>query len=107
VNLETALLNVPQVILYRVGAITAWIAQKVLRLKLPFISPVNLVNMEAVVPEFVQNEAIAEPIAESALELLVNAQARQTMLEGYQRMRESLGEEGAINRVADSILDYL
>ncbi len=107
VNLETALLNVPQVVLYRVGAITAWIARNIVRIKLPFISPVNLVNMEAVVSEFVQNDAIPEPIAESALELLLNHQAREAMLDGYKRVREGLGEKGAINRVADAILDYL
>ncbi|WP_190303557.1 lipid-A-disaccharide synthase [Pseudanabaena sp. UWO311] len=107
VNLETALLNVPQVILYRVSNVTAWIARHVLKLKLPFISPVNLVNMESVVPEFVQTDAIPEAIAECALDLLINPQARQTMLDGYSRVRESLGEKGAINRVADSILDYL
>ncbi|WP_055074582.1 lipid-A-disaccharide synthase [Pseudanabaena sp. 'Roaring Creek'] len=107
VNLETALLNVPQVILYRVSAITAWIARYIVKLQLPFISPVNLVNMESVVPEFVQNDAIPSAIAEAGLELLVNSQSRQTMLDGYARVRESLGEKGAINRVADSILDYL
>lgn len=107
VNLETALLNVPQVILYRVSNVTAWIARHLLKLKLPFISPVNLVNMESVVPEFVQTDAIPEAIAECALDLLINPQARQTMLDGYSRVRESLGEKGAINRVADSILDYL
>ncbi len=107
VNLETALLNVPQVILYRVSPITAWIARYIVRLKLPFISPVNLVNMESVVPEFVQDNAIPEAIAESALELLINPQTRQTMLDGYTRVRESLGEKGAINRVADSIIEYL
>ena len=94
VNLETALLNVPQVILYRVSAITAWIARNIIKLKLPFISPVNLVNMESVVPEFVQNDAIPEAIAASALELLTNQEARQTMLNGYIRVRESLGEKG-------------
>jgi len=107
VNLETALLNVPQVILYRVSAITAWIARYIIRLKLPFISPVNLVDMKAVVPEFVQNEAIPEAIAAKALDLLTNPQARQTMLDGYADVRKSLGEKGAINRVADSIIDYL
>ena len=107
VNLETALLNVPQVILYRVSAVTAWIARYIVKLKLPFISPVNLVNMEAVIPEFVQDDAVPEAIAECALDLLINPQARQTMLDGYARVRESLGEEGAINRVADSIIDYL
>ena len=107
VNLETALLNVPQVILYRVSEITAWIARHIIKLKLPFISPVNLVNMESVIPEFVQDEAIPEAIAANALDLLLNPQARQTMLDGYARVRESLGEKGAINRVADSIIDYL
>ncbi len=107
VNLETALLNVPQVILYRVSNVTAWLARHVLKLKLPFISPVNLVNMESVVPEFVQTDAIPEAIAACALDLLINPQARQTMLDGYAKVRESLGEKGAINRVADSILDYL
>jgi len=107
VNLETALLNVPQVILYRLSAITAWIARYIVRLQLPFISPVNLVNMETVVPEFVQNEAIPEVIAASALDLLINPQARETMLDGYARVRKSLGEKGAINRVAEAILDYL
>jgi len=107
VNLETALLDVPQVILYRVSEITAWIARHIIKLKLPFISPVNLVNMESVIPEFVQDEAIPEAIAANALDLLLNPQARQTMLDGYARVRESLGEKGAINRVADSIIDYL
>ncbi|MBD2176729.1 lipid-A-disaccharide synthase [Pseudanabaena sp. FACHB-1998] len=107
VNLETALLNVPQVILYRVSPITAWIARHIVKLQLPFISPVNLVNMESVVPEFVQNEAIPEAIAASALDLLINPQSRQTMLDGYARVSKSLGETGAINRVADSIIDYL
>ncbi len=107
VNLETALLNVPQVILYRVNVITAWIARNIVKLKLPFISPVNLVNMESVIPEFVQDEAIPESIATCAIELLTNPQSRQAMLDGYVRVRESLGEKGAINRVADSIIDYL
>lgn len=107
VNLETALLNVPQVTLYRVSEFTAWIARYILRLQLPFISPVNLVNMESVVPEFVQNDAVPEAIAAKALDLLVNPQARQTMLDGYERARKSLGEKGAINRVADAIIEYL
>ena len=107
VNLETALLNVPQVILYRVNVITAWIARHVVRLKLPFISPVNLVNMEEVIPEFVQDDAVPEAIAETALDLLINPQARQNMLDGYASVRKSLGEKGAINRVADSIIEFL
>lgn len=107
VNLETALLDVPQVILYRVSKITAWIAQNIVRLQLPFISPVNLVNMEEVVPEFLQDKAQPEAIAAVALDLLINPMARQKMLDGYAKVRESLGSTGAINRVADAVIDYL
>ncbi|NUN65802.1 lipid-A-disaccharide synthase [Pseudanabaena biceps] len=107
VNLETALLNVPQVILYRVNVITAWIAKYIVKLQLPFISPVNLVNMESVIPEFVQDDANPEAIAAMALELLTNERSRQEMLDGYKKVRESLGSTGAINRVADAIIDYL
>jgi lipid-A-disaccharide synthase len=106
-NLETALLNVPQVILYRLSAVTAWIARYIVKLQLPFISPVNLVNMELVVPEFVQDDAKPEAIAAAALDLLINPQTRQTMLDGYAKVRHSLGEAGAINRVADAIINYL
>ncbi len=107
VNLETALLDVPQVILYRVSKITAWIAKHIVRLQLPFISPVNLVNMEEVVPEFLQDKAQPEAIAAIALDLLINPIARQKMFDGYAKVRESLGSTGAISRVADAIIDYL
>jgi lipid-A-disaccharide synthase len=107
VNLETALLDVPQVVLYRVSKITAWIAKNIVRLQLPFISPVNLVNMEEVVPEFLQDAAQPDAIAAIALDLLINPIARQEMLDGYAKVRESLGSTGAINRVADAIIDYL
>jgi lipid-A-disaccharide synthase len=104
VNLETALLNVPQVVLYRVTALTAWLGQYVLRIKLPFISPVNLVNMEAVVPEFLQDAATPEAVAQAGLDILLKPEVRANMLAGYERVRISLGAEGAIQRVADAVL---
>jgi lipid-A-disaccharide synthase len=44
VNLELALLNVPQVVLYRVSKFTYWIGQ-LLKFSIPFMSPPNLVVM--------------------------------------------------------------
>ncbi|MFN5857247.1 MAG: lipid-A-disaccharide synthase, partial [Pseudanabaenaceae cyanobacterium] len=95
---------VPQVVLYRVTALTAWLGQYVLRIKLPFISPVNLVNMEAVVPEFLQDAATPEAVAQAGLDILLKPEVRENMLAGYERVRISLGAEGAIQRVADAVL---
>jgi lipid-A-disaccharide synthase len=107
VNLELALLDVPQVVLYRVSPITAWIAQHLLKFSIPFMSPPNLVQMKPIVPELLQDEATAENIVFHALELVQNGDRRQQTLDGYREMREHLGEVGASDRAASEIMKYL
>jgi lipid-A-disaccharide synthase len=104
VNLETALLNVPQVITYRLNPITAWIAEHILKVSIPFVSPPNLVLMEEIVPELLQADATGDRIAQEALEILSNPARRETMLVGYQRMRQELGAVGVCDRAAEEIL---
>lgn len=106
VNLEIALLNVPQVVMYRLSPFTYWVAKHILKLKLPFASPPNLVNMKAIVPEFIQDAATSENLTQSALELL-HPEHRAKTIADYQEMREALGGEGACDRVARSILARL
>jgi lipid-A-disaccharide synthase len=57
VNLELALLKVPQVVLYKLSKLSYWIAQNILKLSLPFASPPNLVMMQPIVPEFIKETA--------------------------------------------------
>jgi len=106
VNLEIALLNVPQVVLYKVNSVTAWIL-KVFKFAVPFVSPPNLVMMKPIVPEFLQEQATAENLLQESLDLLLNPQRRQIMLENYQEMAEALGKPGACDRAAEEILDLL
>ena len=104
VNLELALLNVPQVVVYRLHPLTAWIARHILKGSIPFASPVNLVVMREIVPEFLQEKATAENITQATMELLLNSEKRQKTLTGYQEMRYSLGELGVCDRTAKEIL---
>jgi lipid-A-disaccharide synthase len=104
VNLELALLDVPQVVAYRVSPITAIIARHVLKFSIPFMSPPNLVEMKPIVPELLQDDATAENIVNHALELLQNADRRQQTLAGYREMRESLGDVGVCDRAAAEIM---
>lgn len=106
VNLEMALLDVPQVVLYRVNRVTAWIAQKILKVSIPFMSPPNLVEMKEIVPEFLQDEATVENITQAAIALL-QPDRRQKMLADYQEMRRAVGELGVCDRAAHEILDLL
>jgi lipid-A-disaccharide synthase len=107
VNLEIALLDVPQVVAYRVSPITAWIARHILKFSIPFMSPPNLVQMKSIVPELLQDEATAENIVFHALELLQNSDRRQETLAGYREMRQDLGEFGACDRAASEIMKHL
>ncbi|MGF1567649.1 MAG: lipid-A-disaccharide synthase [Nodosilinea sp.] len=107
VNLEIALMNVPQVVAYRLNPVSAWVGQRLLGFKVPFASPVNLVANRRVVPEFLQWQANPEAIAAATLELLQSAAARHTMLTGYDTMRQALGQPGACRRGAALMLDWL
>jgi lipid-A-disaccharide synthase len=104
VSLEIALQNIPQVVIYRVSAITATIAQKILKFSIPFMSPANLVLMEPVVPELLQDEASADRIYAESYRLLTDEPARAKTLDGYRRIREALGAPGACQRAAVRIL---
>ena len=107
VNLEIALLDVPQVVIYKVNPITIWIARNILKFSIPFMSPTNLVTMKPIVPELFQESATPDNIVSEALDLLLNSQRRSQTLVDYQEMRESLGTEGVCNRAAQAILNLV
>ncbi|MDX2239578.1 MAG: lipid-A-disaccharide synthase [Leptolyngbyaceae cyanobacterium bins.302] len=107
VNLEIALLNTPQVVLYKVNKLTAWILQHILKIWIPFMSPPNLVMMRAIVPEFMQDQATPENLAQEALEILLNPDRRHTIQADYQAMRQALGEPGVCDRAATEIFKLL
>ena len=107
VNLEIALLNIPQVVIYRVHPLTAWIARKILRLSIPLMSPPNLIVNQEIVPEFKQEEVTADNIAREALQLLSNPEKQQQMTRDYQRMRSLLGTVGVCDRAAQEIVNLV
>lgn len=107
VNLELALLNVPQVVFYRVSPLTYWIARTFFNFSIPFMSPPNLVVMRPIVPELLQENATPDNIIREAMELLFNPQKRQQTLENYHQMRQLLGEVGVCDRAALAILQLV
>ncbi|MGP0129450.1 MAG: lipid-A-disaccharide synthase [cyanobacterium endosymbiont of Rhopalodia musculus] len=106
VNLELALLRIPQLVLCLVNPLTMWIARNILKFSIPFMSPPNLVVMEEIVPELLQEEATIDRIVQESLELLLNPERRQKTLADYDHMCTMLGEVGVCNRVAIEILGY-
>ena len=107
VNLELALQGVPQVVGYRVSGVTAFVARHLLRFNVPHISPVNLLLNERLVPELLQDELTADALMEMALPLLHDSSERRAMLDGYRRLRSTLGAPGVTERAARAIFDQV
>ena len=104
VNLEIALLNIPQVVIYRIHPLTAWIGRR-LGFKVPLMSPTNLVLNRMVVPELQQEAVTAPNITTAAMKLLQDQTAHQAVITGYQEMRSRLGTTGVSERVAQEIFN--
>lgn len=105
VNLELALLNVPQVVLYRLHPFTYWVGKNILQIKFSYASPPNLLVMREIVPEFIQETATSENIVKAAMEFLLNEQRQQQMKVDYQDMQQFVGEIGVCQRAAEEILN--
>jgi lipid-A-disaccharide synthase len=103
VNLELALLSVPQVVIYRFSKITAWLGRNVFKVDVPFMSPPNLVEMKNIVPELLQEQANSDRIAIESLELILNQERRNRMLADYIEMQAAVGDPGVCDRVAAAI----
>ena len=102
-TLETALLRVPQVVCYYMKAGRLASLAKRLFLKVPFISLVNLICGEEVVPELVAEQMNVSNVRQHLASILPGGSAREAQLKGYERMAAILGEPGAPARAAKII----
>lgn len=103
-TLETALFNVPQVVVYKTGFISYQIAKSLI--KVPFISLVNLIAGRQVVKELIQYDCTASNIR-AELEKLENDNYQQKVLAGYEEIRGKLGEGNAAVNAATLMINYL
>lgn len=103
-TLETALFNIPQVVVYKSSKISITIARLVIKVK--FISLVNLIMDKAIVKELIQDDCNPEHISRE-LELITDVKfARQEMLDNYDELHQKMGQPGASGRTADLIIRY-
>jgi lipid-A-disaccharide synthase len=106
INLEMAILDVPQVVTYRLNKFTAWFARTIMKMKFRFASPVNLVLMRSIVPELLQENMNAAAITQTVIEL-IQPDRRAQLLTDYAAVRAALGNPGVCERAATTILDML
>jgi lipid-A-disaccharide synthase len=101
-TLETALINIPEVVCYKGSWISYFIARSLIKIK--YISLVNLIMNQQVVKELIQGDCNADKIRQE-LDLLLNDENyRERMLTNFELLRDKLGGQGASKKVAHSLL---
>ena len=104
-TLETALLKVPMIIVYKISMISYMIGRLIVNIK--NIGLVNIIAGKTVVPELIQNDASGERIAQEALFILKNDERKREMINALEAIRARLGEPGAARRTAQLAMDML
>lgn len=105
VTLEAAICSTPMLIIYKVSAISYWLGR--IMIKVDNIGLVNLIAGKEIVPELVQSRASPENIADTVLNMLNDASGLERLRNELSGVKESLGEPGASERVAEIALSML
>lgn len=92
VTLELALAQVPTVAAYRGAAWEAVLARRLI--KLPSVILPNLIVGENVVPEFIQDEASPQALADALLAAVADGPARERQLAGFARVEQNMRSAG-------------
>ena len=103
-TLETALFNVPQVVVYKANQIMVTAARMFLKIK--YISLVNLIMDNGVVQELIQEDCNPDKISTELEQLTSKAHYRQAMLNHYQELHRRMGKAGASAKTAGLIMKY-
>lgn len=104
-TLETALHRVPQVICYKGSWISYYIAKTLIK-NISYICIVNLICDKRVVQELIQADVNQERLI-AELRALLTPSTRLEISQGYQLLRQKLGQGGASKRTADLMCTYL
>ncbi|MBN2213519.1 MAG: lipid-A-disaccharide synthase [Bacteroidales bacterium] len=108
-TLEAALLDVPQVVIYKAGNVTYYLGQLFILLgviHVKFFSLVNIILERELVKEILQFR-ITKRIISELKDILENENYRKKITKGYEEIRSLLKHSGVSDRIASSIVPSL
>jgi lipid-A-disaccharide synthase len=104
-TLECAMAGLPMLVIYKTSWLTYWLGRFLIQL--PYLSMVNVLAGEKVVPEFLQGAMEPERLAKAALQILRNPKGAEAMAGRIRDVAKKLGGPGAAMRAAGEIEEVL
>ena len=100
-TLECAMAGLPMLVIYKTSWLTYGLGRMLIRL--PYLSMVNVLAGEKVVPEFLQGAAEPERLARAAVQILRNPRGAEAMAGRIRDVAKKLGGPGAAARAAQEV----
>lgn len=104
-TLETALAEIPMVVIYKVNQLSYMIGKRLI--KIPFVSLVNLIAGKEIVPELIQTEACPEKIVRQMRMIRDDKLRYNNTTHNLRELKSHLGKPGAAQRAAAAVIDEL
>jgi lipid-A-disaccharide synthase len=105
-TLETGLMGVPMVIVYRISGLTHYLLSKLVN-GVNHVGLVNIVADERLVPELIQRDATPEKMADAVTKMLIDPVYSARIREGLGVMKAKLGDAGASAKAAAAVIELL
>jgi lipid-A-disaccharide synthase len=105
-TLESGLMAVPMVIVYRISAVTYFVLTKLVR-DLAHVGLVNIVAGRRIVPELIQHDVTPQKIADAISGMLDDPARCHQIKENLLKLRSQLGAKGASARAASVVMEFM
>ncbi len=104
-TLETALFDVPQIVIYKTSNLNYFIGKQFV--KVDYISLVNLIVDDEIVLELIQDAVTSNAISNELKSILENELHRKKIMKGYRKLKNTLKGENASQNTAKEIYEIL
>jgi lipid-A-disaccharide synthase len=104
-TLETAVMEKPLVLTYKLTPFSYFVAKRIVSVK--YVGLVNIIAGKEIAPECIQDKATGENIAECLLPLIQDNSLNSETRHQLREVKKALGEKGAARRAAEEIVKML
>lgn len=104
-TLETALMELPTLLIYRVNTLTYWLAKLLVHVK--NIGLPNIIMGRRIMPELWQNDVTPENVAKLVIPMLTDAARHEELKQAMAAVRQTMGEPGAVARIAKQLYSFV
>lgn len=102
-TLQTAFLEVPMVVVYKLSPVTYHLGKRIIRVK--YITLVNILSGREVVTELIQKRANPEEIIKELKRIVFDTEHRDEMLTSYRKVKVPFSNRKASDRVAEIVME--